>query len=233
VIAAPTAPAGAGPRLLRYGAGMRRVGAIACVGVLFVACGQVKNQPDAGPTDSSTEQDVAADALGWIDADAGNAPEASTDAGAEAEAAVDAGACGPYESTGPYGCNKLLPPATSIPLTCVSEPAATGGTIVDGYYELTGYAFDTNTFDASCPSGASRRGIVMFCAGTMLWFDIDQNNSSFDSTGTYTTSGNTITISPLSNCSGNEDTYEYTATATTFEIRGGSPITQVYTYTMK
>ncbi len=221
---------------------------VGCV-VLVAACGETApDQTDSATPDSSTQQDVGSmDVVIDSSNDANDAAETSTgsdasgdaDGGADApvdaaaDASVDAGACGAYESNGPYGCNKLLPPSSKIPLTCVSEPAATGGPIADGYYELTGYAFDTQTFDASCPSGVTHSGIVMFCSGTMLWFDIDQNSSSFDSTGTYATNGNTITISPLSGCSGNKDTYEYTATATTFEIRGGSPITQVLTYTMK
>ena len=209
---------------------MRFAGAIVAATVFVAAaCGQVKDEPDASLdaaadtsfVDVSVPLDAAADV--GVDVVADVAPETS----------VDAGACGAYESNGPYGCNKLLPAATQVPLTCVSEPAATGGAITDGYYELTSYEFDTNTFDASCPTGVSHAGIVMFCSGTMLWLDIDQNNSSFDSTGTYTTSGNLITVTPLSGCDGNKDSYEYTATPTTFEIRGGSPITQVLRYTLQ
>jgi hypothetical protein len=221
---------------------MRWAGALLGCSIVAAACGQTQPEPDAAPPDSSTQNDVGAtDVTSSSDvADTGSVVEASIDAAdADAESDtsadvwMDAGACGPYEANGPYGCNKLLPPSTNVAPTCTPLATATGGTIVDGYYELTKYSLDSSMFDAACPTNVTHAGIVMFCAGTMLWFDIDQNQSSFDSTGTYTTNGNTITISPASTCSGNKDTYEYTATPTTFEIRGGSTVTMMFTYTLK
>ncbi len=142
---------------------------------------------------------------------------------------VDGGICS-YEGSGQYGCNSL-PSSLPISVTCAAESPATGGAIVDGYYVLTQAVLDTAGFDAACPTGFSRRGAIEVCGGAFLWLDLDQDNSSYDGTMTYSTNGNQISVVPMSGCEGNSGSYAYSATPTTFEIRGGASGVIVLTYT--
>ncbi len=191
---------------------------------LVVACGQLDNVPDAaidanndGPASESDAQpnDVTAESL----ADVADSTLPKT----------DGGAC-TYAKPSLYYCNGLVPPAP-IPVTCGPAAPPTGGVIADGYYELSGAMWDTATFDAACPSSLSRAGALEVCAGNLLWLDVDENNSAYDGSMTYTTNANQLTVNPY--CSGSGATYDYTATGSTLRIRIGTSAVLVLTYTLK
>ena len=190
---------------------------------LLCACGGIQGG----------ETDAAIDALDAHDAstDASNDVIVAADAGLDSvapDASADVGACA-YAQPGSYGCNSLLA-SPQVQVTCASTTTALGGVIYDGFYTLTNAVYDTKSFDAACPANLMRGGAIEVCAGTFLWLDIDQNNSSFDSTMKYSTNNNKITLTAHSGCDGNTMTLDYSSTSSTIELRGGSP-TLVLTYT--
>jgi len=96
------------------------------------------------------------------------------------------------QNNGPHAwCTE--PPAPSSPVTetqmTTEYPEATGGTIVDGTYELT--RFEIYPPDSSDDSVRAR--LLQFDKGTIASVMKDGNSTTVIG-GTYTTSGNTITV---------------------------------------
>jgi hypothetical protein len=110
-------------------------------------------------------------------------------------------------------------------------PAMTGGTIVDGTYVLT----KIELYNGRTDTGPPHQETWLFSAGTVQILEQDPTVATFS--GTYTTKGNTFTLTftcPPS-FAGGMAAGSYTATATELQIQtvNGADPYEVDTYTLQ
>jgi hypothetical protein len=166
------------------------------------ACGQVIDNPDGTPADSS-----AADSR--LDVEDAASPDAMMpdDATTEGDASE---ACTFLLSSDP--CN-TLPEGNLLTVGCTSSPPTPmGGAIIDGTYDLVQVDWDTTAPDAgTCPMGFTRRGTIEVCGNTLLWLDYNEVGGVWRGDTHISVSGSAISFSEF--CSGNDSwSFGYTAT---------------------
>lgn len=154
-----------------------RLLALGCTSVLsLAACSSTSS--GSSPGDGGND---AADAAAHDGSGGDGAPvEAGDDAGGSGDAAADAGAC-----------NTLVNSAQSVTVQQVAmdPPSPTGGTIVDGTYDLTAVAIYTGPNGPSGPSGMSQTTISV--AGATI--QVVSNGQPDRRTVTLATQGSAFT----------------------------------------
>jgi hypothetical protein len=157
----------------------------------------------------------------------GGSPRVSFDAGVgdvslafdtgahDAGSQADAGSCIPSMATD-GNCTDLDEVGQTVTGTCGTseQPMGTGGTIADGTYALTGRV----GYQTGCMEGTFRATLRM-AGGCFLRVDDEGNGSATEHlsrSGTFTTSGSTLTRDVT--CGTALPAATYTATPTTFTI---------------
>lgn len=139
-----------------------------------------------------------------MDVDGGSVSDATLDAGLDATDASDASDAGDGDGVAssckyaPVNQQCNMPVGSLVNIGCTgAPPSPQGGTILDGYYELTKVDHDT---DAGCYSNQTRKATLEVCGSDMVWTDRDTNNSSW--TGALTWSAMNTTWSMTQVCPG-------------------------------
>jgi hypothetical protein len=125
----------------------------------------------------------------------------------------DGGSSSGGDSGGSFGvdCSPVTNVGPTVPATQVAGalPTMTGGTIVEGTYVETGYAY----YNGASGSGTHKETLI-FANGTVKNINSDTGKPDVILAGTYTTSGNTLTMNIQCPQAGTVTT-TFTASATT------------------
>jgi hypothetical protein len=196
------------------------------------------NGTDAG-TDSSKPtsdggSDATADTSPTTDAsEAGDDGSASDDGGTDgSDGAIEAGICA-NEKTDAGACNALTNVGSTVVPTCGTGamPTGTGGPILDGtYVETSQTSYAANCADAGAGDSVSSTTVFAAggCAQSVL---VDQTNSTTHAFSySFSTGGNTITITPTCPTAGATQQATFTATGNTITlINTSAKLVQVLT----
>lgn len=145
---------------------------------------------------------VDADDGGTADADDGSVADADVDAddGAVADAGGDVDVAdaddGAVVDSGPAGCNDLAYGSAVLTIQDdpIATPAATGGTVSDGTYNLSTYTHYTGVGGSSGAGTLTLRSTVRITGNKIDILRRDYTNVEKRWSGTFVTSGTTITI---------------------------------------
>ncbi len=159
-----------------------------------------------------------------------SSPSASTSSGG-----ATSGSTGSSSGSSGAACNDLTPQGSTVTLTCANgaAPAAAGGTIVDGTYNLTAAVIYVGTADAgACASGAPsvEATLVVSSSGTVVQVVASTGGVIATETDTLVVSGDQLT--GTATCGNSLGTVPFTATSTTLTVQkasSGSTIVEVYT----
>jgi hypothetical protein len=162
---------------------------LSILAAVVLACGKVEPSGDAGGPDASNDG-------------------ATADGGGQ-----DANATCTYLAPDPQ-C-ETLPQGPLLTVGCTSSPPTPqGGTVVDGFYQLTQVDWDATA--NPCPSQTlTHRGTLEICGDTLVWLDIDETKSNGIAVAHIQTSGTTITFQEF--C-GDQSTFAFDYTASGTEL---------------
>jgi len=219
----------------------RRFALVAC-SIVTVACSSSSSSPSDAGTHTSPDSETAHDARS-PGKDGGHLTKDAAATSKDAHTGTKDAPSGGNDAGGP-ACNSLPAPAATIVPTFVNgtAPAATGGTIVDGTYHATAEVIyvpgDAGTIIADLMAlvGSERLGFSLELSGSTSNVASSQSTdggvTATRSTGTFETSGDTVTTT--STCppgdAGAGKMEQYSATSTQIIIYeplagpGGTPI---------
>jgi hypothetical protein len=117
-------------------------------------------------------------------------------------------------------CNDLSlegTPLVQFDYVALDAPASDGGTIVDGTYVLTSGSFYTGAGGRSGPAPDKGRAVYRFRAGRF-----DSFGDSGSQSGTFTTRGNNLIVTPTCHAPGQTYFLNFSATSTTIMLDNDS-----------
>jgi hypothetical protein len=199
--------------------------------------------PDAFAVDGGESIDAVTSRDGWSMVDVGSPDAPVVDAGTP-PAPIDVGpppGCGTEldasvapetpDATAGYACNDVVLGVATLTATTIpaSLPAALGGTIADGTYDLTGWTTYTGPGGATGPTScvpawatvvitAGRGQFVDHCCGAQQRYNADLRSV-----------GTTLVVTQTCPTMFSGGGYPYTATATQLITFNGSTFTETWT----
>ncbi len=119
-------------------------------------------------------------------------------------------------------CNSVTNGATTVSINNVpaAVPAPMGGTLVDGTYYLTQASVYTGAGGASGSTGATLQASTVLSGGTYQYVQNQNGKGDSATSGTYTTSGTSITVEQTCPLPSAVPYSGYTATSTSFTLYG-------------
>ncbi len=171
---------------------------------------------DAGDANVDDAADDAADA-NVADADDGSTADAN-----DGSTAADANDGAPVEA----GCNDLVYGSPPLPLSAAggTAPAATGGPVTPGTYNLTSY----NYYSSTAPAYTLRSTVRISPGNVIDRLITDASGIEKSQSGTFATVGSTITMTWTCGGVGN-DVGQYTAGANKFAFYPANILEAIHT----